>query len=143
MHEKERWLERSEIQEKYAYVQALDAELLRLRGALTSVEQMEQNLMTYPEFSSRVLQQIQAVGGGQMRLLVTDFDAASGVLIFDASNREIIDVPSYILQLQETGLFEAVNYTGYALEEEWYTLSLSCVMKGNHAAQTEMLGGTQ
>lgn len=143
IHGKERWLERSEIQEKYAYVQALDAELLRLRGALTSVEQMEQNLMTYPEFSSRVLQQIQAVGGGQMRLLVTDFDAASGVLIFDASNREIIDVPSYILQLQETGLFEAVNYTGYALEEEWYTLSLSCVMKGNHAAQTEMLGGTQ
>lgn len=140
---KEQWLESSQIQEKYAHFQELDAELSRAYGAIASVEQMEQNLVTYPEFSSRVMQRIQAVGGGQMRLFVSDFDAASGVLIFDASSKEIIDVPSYILQLQETGLFDTVNYTGYVLEEDWYTLSLSCVMKGSHTAQTELLGGMQ
>ena len=51
-------------------------------------------------------------------------------MTFKAGSREFIDVPSYILKLQESGLFHTVDYLGYAYEEERYTLELSCTMEG-------------
>lgn len=69
-----------------------------------------------------------------MQLKVMGYDVETGVLTFEASSREVIDVPSYILHMQETGIFHKVDYTGYTYENEWYTLSLSCTMEGKEIA---------
>ena len=70
------------------------------------------------------------MGGSQIGLQITDFDAETGLLLFDANSLAVIDVSNYILRLQETGLFHTVDYTGYIFEDGWYTLSLSCTMEG-------------
>ena len=75
---------------------------------------------------------------GQIGMLITDFDAQTGILTFDANSPAVIDVSGYILRLQETGLFHTVDYTGYKFEDGWYTLSLSCTLEGR-----EYGGGAQ
>lgn len=124
------WIDSREVQEQYQEALELQNRLLEIEGGIAAVEQMEKNLSVYPELSSEVLHRIQNAGGGGMELKVSGYDVETGLLTFDASSREVIDVPSYILRMQETGLFHEVNYTGYTYENEWYTLSLSCTMEG-------------
>ena len=124
------WIDSREVQEQYQEALELQNRLVEIEGGIAAVEQMEKNLSVYPELSSEVLHRIQNAGGGGMELKVSGYDVETGLLTFDASSREVIDVPSYILRMQETGLFHEVNYTGYTYENEWYTLSLSCTMEG-------------
>ena len=51
-------------------------------------------------------------------------------------------MPDYILKLKDSGLFHTVNYTGYDYDNEWYTLSLSCVMGGKVSEQAQKEGIT-
>ena len=129
------WIDSKEIQEQYQEAQDLENRLLEIEGGIAAVDQMENNLSVYPEFSREVLNRIQNVGGGGIELKVLGYDVETGLLTFVASSREVIDVPFYILKMQETGMFHEVNYTGYTYENEWYTISLSCTMEG------KVLGG--
>ena len=70
-----------------------------------------------------------------MDLRIIGYDAKTGVLTFDAVSGDVIDIPSYIQSLQDTGLFHEVDYTGYTFENEWYTLSLSGTLEGNAEKQ--------
>lgn len=124
------WIDSKEVQDEYQEALSLESRLLEIEGGMAAVDQMEKNLSVYPELSSEVLNRIEGAGGGGMELKVLGYDVETGLLTFDASSREVIDVPSYILKMQETGMFHEVNYTGYAYENEWYTLSLSCTMEG-------------
>ena len=62
-------------------------------------------------------------------------DAATGALQFDAQSGSVIDIPSYVLKLQKTGLFRKVDYTGYTYEDGVYVLSLNCILLGEEAAE--------
>ena len=44
------------------------------------------------------------------RQVLTGYDAATGALQFDAQSGSVIDIPSYVLKLQKTGLFRKVDY---------------------------------
>ncbi|MCI8597919.1 MAG: hypothetical protein HFJ10_05695 [Lachnospiraceae bacterium] len=128
------WMESPEVQAQYQEALELQNQLSEIEGGISAVEQMEQNLSVYPELSSEIIHRIENVGGGGMQLKVMGYDVETGVLTFEASSREVIDVPSYILHMQETGIFHKVDYTGYTYENEWYTLSLSCTMEGKEIA---------
>lgn len=124
------WMDSPEVQEQYQEAEALKNQLSEIEGGIAAVEQMEKNLSVYPELSSEVLHRIENAGGSGMELKILGYDVETGLLTFDASSREVIDVPSYILHMQETGIFHTVDYTGYTYGNEWYTLSLSCTMEG-------------
>ena len=64
-------------------------------------------------------------------------DMGTGTLTFHAVSYKVIDIPTYIQKLDDTGLFESVNYSGYNFEDNEYSLMLTCVLK---AAET---GGDQ
>ncbi len=125
------WIDSVSTQEKYTQALEQKERLARIKNAIGEVKQTEQNLKTYPQMSGDLMHQIENVGGHRIEFSICGYDADDGVLTFEASSREVIDVPAYILQLQKTGLFQTVDYTGYNYENEWYRLSLSCVMKGN------------
>ena len=127
---KQEWIDRVSREGAYRKAQELEAQLRTVENGILSVELLDQNLSSYPEFSSGVLRRIEGAGGSQIKLLITDYDVETGTLTFDAGSLAVIDVSGYILRLQETGLFHTVDYTGYSFEDGWYTLSLSCTMEG-------------
>lgn len=127
---KQEWIESIKREGTYQKAQELEERLKKLENGIASVKLSDQNLSSYPEFSGGVLRRIEGVGGSQIGLQITDFDAETGLLLFDANSLAVIDVSNYILRLQETGLFHTVDYTGYIFEDGWYTLSLSCTMEG-------------
>ena len=127
---KQEWIDRVRREGTYQKAQELESQLMAVENGIVSVELLNQNLSSYPEFSGGVLRTIEGVGGSQIGLLITDYDVETGTLTFDANSLAVIDVSGYILRLQETGLFHTVDYTGYTFEDGWYTLSLSCTMEG-------------
>ena len=125
------WMDNSKVQSQYQEAAALEARLLEIEGGIAAVERLEENLSSYPALSAQTLSRIEHAGGSGIKLEITGYDAQTGILTFRTGSREVIDVPSYILQMQETGIFHTMDYTGYTYENEWYTLSLSCVLAGN------------
>lgn len=125
------WIGDPKNRQEYQNALDLREQLSQLDKNLAELAQTEQNLNGYPEFSSSMLRKIESIGGGGMKLRIIGYDSKTGVLTFDAVSREVIDMPSYIRSLQDTGLFHTVDYTGYTFENEWYTLSLSGTLEGN------------
>lgn len=131
------WIQDPEIQEEYRNALRLEETLRELKADIAAVERLEENLSVYADFDSDILHRIESAGGRETKLSITGYDARTGVLTFEASSKEVIDIPDYILKLQQTGLFHTVDYTGYAYENEWYTLSLSCTMEGKISSKVQ------
>ena len=107
----------------------------RLVQALGQVQALTDALSTYPQVDSALMSKIGAAGGAQVSMVLTGYDAATGALQFDAQSGSVIDIPSYVLKLQKTGLFRKVDYTGYTYEDGVYVLSLNCILLGEEAAE--------
>ncbi len=129
IEKKQSWLESPSVEERYNRWQELSNQAAAIDSAIAAVEQADENLSVYPVLTSDVLHWIESAGGRDVALQVRGYNAETGVLTFEASSQAVIDIPDYILKLQDTGLFYSVDYTGYAFEDEWYTLSLSCTMQ--------------
>lgn len=132
---RQEWIDSKTVQEEYGQARSLEGRLAVIDACITTVEQTSRNLSGYPEISGNLLRQVELVGGRTIDFSLTGYQDADGALTFKASSREVIDVPAYVLKLQESGLFEEVRYTGYVYEEGVYTLSLSCVLAGRGAAE--------
>ena len=102
---------------------------------LQQVRNLTDALATYPQVDSALMSKIGAAGGAQVSMVLTGYDAATGALQFDAQSGSVIDIPSYVLKLQKTGLFRKVDYTGYTYEDGVYVLSLNCILLGEEAAE--------
>lgn len=137
--EKQAWIQ--EQQEQYLHAQELSDDLLHIEGAIAAVKRTNENLSVYPDWTSGIVSRIESAGGSEIDLQVNGYDAVSGVLTFQAASRQVIDIPAYIRKLQETGLFHAVDYTGYSYENDWYTLSLSCTLEGKSSEQVQKEAG--
>lgn len=73
---------------------------------------------------------IELAGGRDIEVTLQSYDKESGILNFEATSEEVINIPEYILKLQNTGLFYAVDYTGYVYDDSYYRLTLSCMVQG-------------
>lgn len=134
------WLNQPQIQEQYNRYLELNGQVEELKEAETGLHQMKENLAGYPKLSSAMFSRMESIGGEEMEIYITGYDAETGVLTFDAGSGKVIDIPDYIQRLQETGLFSNVDYTGYTFENDWYTLYLSGTLKGT---LKEEEGGSQ
>ena len=61
---------------------------------------------------------------------ISQYGSGRWILEFDAESQKVIDIPGYVVKLQNTGLFSEVNYTGYVYQDDKYSLSLSCTLEG-------------
>lgn len=139
---KQEWMVREDVRERYQQANLLKEQMREIESGIRQVEKMKQNLSGYPELSSSVVQRIEGVAGNANEILITGYDAETGVLNFDVSIEGADNGSDYALRLQNTGLFQTVEYKGYALEDNRYTLSISCVLAGN-AAEGNETGGVQ
>lgn len=137
------WMDSEEVQSQYNQAALLEKELADIESGIVAVEVTGQNLSVYPELSSEILSRIENAGGAGIECRISGYDASTGVLTFRAVSHNVIDVPDYILKLKDSGLFYAVDYTGYDYDDEWYTLSLSCIMEGKTSQQAQEQGITQ
>ena len=77
---------------------------------------------------------IDAAGSGSgITVEFTSYDAASGVLQFNATSNTVIDIPAYVRALQNCGVFSDVDYTGYQStnsqgQPAGYALNLRCTL---------------
>ena len=99
-------------------------------NAVSSLRYTERNLATYPTVDSGVTDKIELAGGRDIEVTLQSYDKESGILNFEATSEEVINIPEYILKLQNTGLFYAVDYTGYVYDDSYYRLTLSCMVQG-------------
>ena len=127
------WINDSQIQKQYQKANETKKESERLADSKDQVEQMKQNLATYPDLDADTIAKIVDVGGSAMSVEIESMDAETGLLTFHAVSREVIDIPGYVSKLTQTGLFSNVDYSGYQYQDGEYSLNLSCVLKGNAA----------
>lgn len=91
-------------------------------------------LASYPDLTSSLLNHIDAAGSGSgITVEFTSYDAASGVLQFNATSNTVIDIPAYVRALQNCGVFSDVDYTGYQStngrgQPAGYALNLRCTL---------------
>ena len=133
----EDWINGPQVQEDYSQAQAKQKQSRQLSFDLNQVNQMKENLATYPDLTEDMIAKIEDVGGNDMSVRIESLDMGTGTLTFHAVSYKVIDIPTYIQKLDDTGLFESVNYSGYNFEDNEYSLMLTCVLK---AAET---GGDQ
>ncbi len=129
------WLNDPNVIEQYNEAAEKQKENDRLVQGLQQVQNLTDALATYPAVDSTLMAKISAAGGEQVSMVLTGYDATTGALQFDAQSSNVIDIPSYVLALQKTGLFQKVDYTGYTYDEGVYVLSLNCILQGEEAAQ--------
>ncbi len=142
IRQRQAWIDSGEVQEQYQQALSLEQKLSEVESSIAAVELTGENLSVYPELSNEVLHQIRNAGGAGIQCRITGYDASTGILVFQADSREVIDVPGYIRKLRDSGLFHTVDYTGYDYENEWYSLSLSCVMAGRISPKAREQGLT-
>lgn len=82
---------------------------------LQQVRNLTDALATYPQVDSAPDEQDRRGRRCSGQHGADRYDAATGALQFDAQSGSVIDIPSYVLKLQKTGLFRKVDYTGLYL----------------------------
>ena len=129
------WLNDPTVIEQYNEAAEKQQHNDNLVQGLQQVNGLTDALATYPQVDSALMSKIGAAGGAQVSSVLTGYDATTGALQFDAQSSSVIDIPSYVLKLQKTGLFQKVDYTGYTYEDGVYVLSLNCILQGKEAAK--------
>ncbi len=130
------WIEKTVSSREYKEAVLSEKEAEKLEQTVTEIGRLRKNLAAYPVFDTETLAEIEGAGVG-ISLKIRGYDAGTGVLTFDASSQEVIDIPDYIKKLEETELFHTVDYTGYAYENGVYTLSVLCTMESPQTGGAE------
>ena len=123
------WINDASIQEQYQKANERKAVSDKLATAINQVNQTTKNLDTYPDLTTEMILTIEDVSGQDMEVYIQTMDMSTGTLTFNAVSRQVIDIPVYVQKLEDTGLFESVDYSGYSYDDSEYTLMLSCVLK--------------
>lgn len=134
------WINSELVQTQYQKAKAQEEQSTTLASATNQVRQMDKNLDTYPDLTKEKIEQIEDVGGKDMEVRIQTMDADTGLLTFYAVSKEVIDIPEYVQSLEDTGLFESVDYSGYSYDDGKYSMTLSCVMK-EEATEEDTTGG--
>lgn len=137
------WILSDSVQEQYQKATELEKKSANLLMAQKEVNQTKANLGTYQDLTDEMIAEIVDAGGKDIQVQIRDMEADTGVLEFDAESSEVIDIPGYVVKLQNTGLFSSVDYTGYVYQDNRYSLSLSCTLKGIQEEGTTKQEGSE
>ncbi len=133
IQEVQNWINDPEISQSYEEANNKKTDSDKLTEAMSQVQQMKDNLASYPELDRETMAIIIQAGGSNMDVKIKSMDAQSGLLSFQAESADVIDIPSYINKLTQTGLFSSVDYSGYQYNDGKYSLDLSCVLAAENA----------
>ena len=129
-------LRRELIQEEAQYRQVRRKWLYNkaLLDRMEATNALKEGRATYPKVTSSLMEEIAALGGEEIEMVLEGYDSEAGTLLFQARSHQVISIPDYVTALRETERFEMLEYSGYRYENEMYTLELRCVLKGEGGA---------
>lgn len=113
-----------------AYSDLLDTYNALLLRDVQAAQGLTSAMASYPVVNSAVLRKVTACGGAGVSIELVSYEASSGLLRFNAVSQAVLDIPDYIRKLSATGLFEAVDYTGYdyADQDGVYAIQVACYL---------------
>lgn len=112
---------------EYDLLQNENAELTK---RASSVETAWNYINSYPIADSGVVERLETCAIGLAAVEVTSFDAASGLLQFNATAPQVELVNQFIELLRQEDIFVNVNYTGYAYQDSTgiWTVNVVCYL---------------
>lgn len=109
----------------------LEAENGVLEHQTMAVQYINQAISSYPKMNSSVLKGIEACAGDKVAVQVSSYLARDGLLTLEAAAEEADLSSQFVGDLQDLGLFQKIDYTGYVYSQadERYHISLLCYLK--------------
>ncbi len=142
-------LKKSELQEIQDYINAPDnvaacaqadevqRQISEMSGKISQIRWVEGCILSYPYMNSSVVQALQAYAQAQaVELEIKSYTAESGNLSVDAKAENVTLINQFIDQLEASGIFDDIQYSGYSYDEQTllYTINMSCYLS-EHAGR--------
>ena len=96
---------------------ALSAQVTQARAMIDGVAGIQAVLNSYPVPSSQVKNIIRAQAVGGVEVMFVGYDSSTGALDMRTTVNQAEEIETYINQLQDTGLFFNIEYTGFTFQE--------------------------
>ncbi|GKG98960.1 hypothetical protein CE91St54_08910 [Hungatella hathewayi] len=123
-----------ERKEALAEEKQLKEKLASLRILTAGQSAVKKEAAKMPEMNSAVRSYIFGTAAGKLEL--SELEYTQGVLRFDGKSRRYEEISDYVRELEESGLFSAVEYSGFTNvnpvtkeKEDWYYVQLACMLK--------------
>ncbi len=102
-----------------------------LMGQFQSLDDLRENLHTYPVGNQEVLEEIEKCALGYAQVTFESFDSNSGSIVFVATSDEVDHINKFIKNLMNNAIFTKVDYTGYNRNEEigMWDIHVTCTLK--------------
>lgn len=109
---------------------ALEAKVGRLLATMEEVGGFTEAKDSYPWADSAVTAAVERAAGNAVDVTVNSYQAVTGSLLMTAEAADVTIINGYIDALENTGLFEKVEYSGYHLiekeEKQRYSINVIC-----------------
>ena len=102
-----------------------------LTRRIECIDSVTEIMDSYPHMNGKVVDQIQVCAGKhRVDLKVKSYVAETGTLSVDAQAKNVTLINQFIDELETTGLFDAIEYTGYETDEkdQVYTINVICYL---------------
>jgi hypothetical protein len=113
-----------------ATFEALEYRNTFLTAQLSSIESLDENIITYPVCNTKVLNVIEKCAGDYAQISFKSLDADSGIISMTAESDTVDDINKFIRELSAQDIFSDVDYTGYTFQSEsgLWNINVSCTL---------------
>lgn len=101
-----------------------------LSAQRNKISDIDADIQTYPICNSEVMNLIEGCADGYAVVNVDSFDATEGTIQIMASSDSVDHINQFIRQLNEQDIFNNVDYTGYAYNDEtqYWDIHVTCTL---------------
>lgn len=101
-----------------------------LEGQYHSIQNIIENIDTYPYSSREIEDIISKTAGGYATVEFNSFSAESGKVSITAKAKDVDLINEFINKLSKNAIFERVEYTGYSYDEseELWNINMTCTL---------------
>lgn len=101
-----------------------------LSSQYTAIEEVDENIATYPAGNSKVLNVFEECALGYANVEFESFDAVEGVISISVKAANVEEINKFIKKLTEKDMFNSVDYTGYHFDEgtNLWDVNVNCVL---------------
>ncbi len=117
--------------EQCTQADTVQSQIAELSGKIAQIQWVEGCVLSYPYMNSSVVQELQNCAAVQaVELEIQSYKAQDGALSMDARAEEVTMINQFIDMLEDTGIFDDVQYSGYSFDETslLYTINVNCYL---------------
>lgn len=126
----ERGMQDSSVADSRASYELAQASISNMEQKMEEAGKLWEKLMSYPTFHSSLDDVLQSCAGSEVTVEVRSFNKDSGILTVNASAGNVQEISDFIERLQQQGMFESVEYSGYThvSGQDTYNIHVVCAL---------------